>query len=96
MSEVEVFSLGAYIEALERSHPEEVLRLRAPVDRDYELTALSFELERRGRTPLMWLDAVRGAAMPVVQNVFASRRAFAFALGVEEDRLVEVWSGLDA
>ncbi len=96
MSADAVFSLRAYINALESAHPDEVLRVREVVDRDYELTALSFELERRGRTPVMWFDAVRDAAMPVVQNLFASRRAFAFALGVAEERLIEVWSGLDA
>ena len=96
MTEQAKFFLRGYLERFEDAFPEEVLRVRAPVDLDYHLTAMTFELERRGRHPVLWFEAVRGARFPIVQNLFGSRRNFAFALGVTEADLTEAWGAMDA
>ena len=76
--------LRSFVEAFGRRHPGEVLRITEPVDLRLDLQAVALELERRRRFPILIFENVRGAAMPVISNVMASRRAFAFALGVDE------------
>jgi 2,5-furandicarboxylate decarboxylase 1 len=76
--------LRAFVEAFGRQHPGEVLRISERVDLRLDLQAVALELERRRRFPILIFENVRGAAMPVISNVMASRRAFAFALGVDE------------
>ena len=76
--------LRAFVETFGRQHPGEVLRITEPVDLRLDLQAVALELERRRRFPILIFENVRGAAMPVISNVMASRRAFAFALGVDE------------
>jgi UbiD family decarboxylase len=84
-------NLRAFLETLETKAPDQVRRVSAEVDPDYEPTALVMELERRGERPVLWLDRVRGSRFPVVTNVFADRRRFAAALGVEPDALADEW-----
>lgn len=84
-------SLRTFLETLESKAPEQVRRLTAEIDPDYELAALVMELERRGERPVLWLDRVRGSRFPVVTNLFADRRRFALALGVPADALADEW-----
>lgn len=84
-------SLRSFLESLESKAPDQVRRLTAEIDPDYELAALVMELERRGERPVLWLDRVRGSRFPVVTNLFADRRRFALALGVPADALAEEW-----
>jgi UbiD family decarboxylase len=79
--------LRSFVEAFARHHPGEFVRVTEPVDLRLDLQAVALELERRRRFPILLFENVRGQAMPVVTNVMASRRAFAFALGVDEARL---------
>lgn len=76
-------SLRGFLDMVERRFPEELLRISVPVDLEYETTALAFELERAGRTPVLVFDRVNGHAMPLVTNVAASRKLLAACLGVE-------------
>ena len=63
------------------------MRVTEPVSTDFDVMALVLEYERRRRFPILLLERVQGADMPIVCNVVASRRALAFALGVPEARL---------
>ncbi len=84
-------NLRGFIEALERDVPDDVWRVPDEVDPDYEISAFTMELERRGQRPLLWFEKVRGARFPVVTNVFAERGRFARALGVPLASLDEEW-----
>lgn len=84
-------TLRSFLEALESKAPDQLRRLTAEIDTDYELAALVMELERRGERPALWLDHVRGSRFPIVTNVFADRRRFALALGVPADALADEW-----
>jgi len=85
-------SLRGFVAALERAHPDEVMRIAEPVDLAYQMQALALEMERRRRFPLLVFEQVRGHTMPVVSNVMASRRGLATALGVVEAALPETYA----
>jgi UbiD family decarboxylase len=84
--------LRSFVQALERAHAGEVLRIAEPVDLAYQTQALALELERRRRFPVLVFEQVRGHTMPVVANVMASRRGLALALGAEEIQLPEEYA----
>ena len=76
-------SLRGFLDMVRRRFPEELLHIAQPVDLRFETTALIFELERAGRTPVVVFDAVTGHPMPLVTNVAASRKLLAACLDVE-------------
>src|SRR5207302_2553021 len=55
-----------------------------PVSIEEDVMALVLEYERRRRSPILMFERIAGYDMPIVCNVVASRRALAFALGVDE------------
>src|SRR5579875_2488973 len=83
-----MMQLRDYLDALERDHPEELLRIADPVrPADFDVTALLANLEAEGRFPLVVFERpidLRGeiAPFPVVTNVFATRTRCALALGL--------------
>jgi UbiD family decarboxylase len=79
--------LRSFVAAYEQAHPSEVVRITEPVSPDFDVMALVLEYERRRRFPILLLERVTGADMPIVCNVVASRPALAFALDVPESRL---------
>jgi len=85
-------SLRDFVSAVERAHPELVLRVTEPVEQQFQMQALALELERRRRFPVLFFEQVRGHSMPVVSNVMASRRGLATALGVDESALPETYA----
>jgi len=84
-------SLGDYINRLEREHPAEMLHVREELPLDCTLTSLVFALEKREKYPVLSLDRVEGASMPVMANLFASRVRFAHMLGVPVSELSKRW-----
>jgi UbiD family decarboxylase len=79
--------LRSFVDAYERAHPGEVIRVREPVSIEEDVMALVLEYERRRRFPILVFERVAGYDIPIVCNVVASRRALAFALGVDERAL---------
>jgi 2,5-furandicarboxylate decarboxylase 1 len=79
--------LRSFVEAYGRECPGEVVRVTEPVAIAYDIMAVVLEYERRRRYPILLFERVADFAMPVVTNVVASRRALAFALGVEQRAL---------
>jgi UbiD family decarboxylase len=84
-------NLRGFLQALEEAAPGSILRIAEPVARDYEMTAVAIELERRGQSPVLWFERVVDSAFPVVANVFGNRQRFAFAAGVSEPELLDAW-----
>ncbi len=94
-SDANTLDLRSFLSDLEASEPESILRISEPVNLDYDVTALVMELERLGRSPVIWLDKVGDYPFPVVTNLFGSRSRYARALGVSENDLTETWANLD-
>jgi UbiD family decarboxylase len=86
--------LRGFLAELEADDPHGILRIAEPVSLDYDVTAVAMELERQDRAPVLWFERVGDGRFPVVANVFGSRRRYARALGVAEDRLIEAWAVL--
>ncbi len=85
-------TLRGFLAAVEADDPQGIMRVREPVSGDYDPSALVMELEKAGRSPLVWFDKVGNSPFPVVTNLFGSRRRYALTLGVTEDRLIEEWA----
>lgn len=84
-------SLRTFLTELEAKSPADVWRVKEEVAGDYDIAALISELERRGETPVLWFERVRGARFPLVTNLFADRRRYAAALGVPFEALADEW-----
>jgi 2,5-furandicarboxylate decarboxylase 1 len=82
-------SLRTFLADLEKGESTEFLRVKEPVARDYEISALAMELDRRKRTPVLLFENVQNTQFPILANLFASRANFAAALGIGEDSLIE-------
>ena len=79
---------------VETDHPDELLRIREPVDTRFDMTAVVYELERVGKSPVDHIresvcqrPSRRQARMPVVTNVAGNRKLLAACLGVEVQSL---------
>ena len=87
--------LHRFLRRYEGAHPHDVRRISQRIGLDYDATAISFEFERRGESPVLIFDNVDGSRFPVLMNLFGSRARFAAALGVEPAALLERWGGAD-
>jgi len=79
--------LRSFVDAYGRAHPSEVIRVTEPVSIEEDVMALVLEYERRRRFPILLFEKIAGYDIPIVCNAVASRRALAFALGVDERAL---------
>ncbi len=76
-------SLRGFLRLVETEYPDELVRIRAPIELKFDATALVFELERAGKSPVVVFENVGGHGMPLVTNIAANRRLLAACLGVE-------------
>jgi 2,5-furandicarboxylate decarboxylase 1 len=84
--------LRSFVAAYAAAHPGEVVRVGEPVAIEHDVMAVVLEYERRRRYPLLLFEQVRGYDIPIVANVVATRRALAFALGVEEREVAQEYA----
>jgi 2,5-furandicarboxylate decarboxylase 1 len=80
-------SLRGFLQMVEAEFPEELLRISHPVDTRFDMTAIVYELERAGKSPVVIFEKGAGNSMPVVTNVAANRRLLAACLGVDAAEL---------
>jgi 2,5-furandicarboxylate decarboxylase 1 len=80
-------SLRGFLHLVESKYPDELLRIRQPVDLRFDTTALVYELEQAGKSPVVVFENVRGHAMALVTNVAGNRKLLAACLGVEPGEL---------
>ena len=73
-------SLGEFLAALEAKG--DLVRVRAPVSRDLEITEVTQRV-LRADGPALLFENVPGASMPVVTNLLGARRRIAMALGAD-------------
>jgi UbiD family decarboxylase len=75
-------SLRGFLAMVEADHPDEFLRVREPVETRFAMTAIVYELERAGKSPVILFEQPRPHGMHVVTNVAANRKLLAACLGV--------------
>jgi UbiD family decarboxylase len=76
-------SLRGFLRMVESEYPDEFLRIRHEVDPRFESTAMLFELDRAGRSPVVVFENIKGKTMPLVTNVAGNRKLLAACLGVK-------------
>ncbi len=75
-------SLGYYLANLEKCCPQENLKLPEPIDRDFTFMALVEELDKKDFPPVV-SGKIKGYDIPIVSNIFASRKRIANILGLD-------------
>lgn len=70
----------------------EVVRITEPIAREYEISTLMMDLEKRKQYPLVIFENVANSQFSVVTNALAPRHRLAQAMGVEEHMLAEEFS----
>jgi len=86
-AELDKQGLRGFLNFVETNHPSQILRLTEPVQSAYEMTAIVFELERAGRSPVVVFESVVGHDMSVVTNIAGNRAVLAALLEVDEREL---------
>ena len=81
--------LREFLRAVETKAPELLVRVRREVDPKWELSAVQKRLQAGGELPVLVFDRVAGHTMPVVSNLFASKRHLALALETEPEQVIE-------
>jgi UbiD family decarboxylase len=87
IANVDKQSLRSFLRMVETDYPEELLRIPQPVDTRFDMTAIVFELERAGKSPVVIFENPTAHGMPVVTNVAGNRKLLAACLGVEPANL---------
>jgi 2,5-furandicarboxylate decarboxylase 1 len=75
-------SLRGFLQMVETDYPGELLRIREPVSSRFDMTAIVFELERAGKSPVVIFERPEANGMQVVTNVAGNRTLLAACLGV--------------
>ncbi len=88
------FTLRSFIEQVEADDDDALCRITDRVNLDHDVTAWAMELERVGRSPVLWFDDVAGYPFPVIANLFGNRRRYALGLGVPTAELIRKWGEL--
>jgi 2,5-furandicarboxylate decarboxylase 1 len=70
---------------------DELWEIEETVPLALEMTAYAMELERLSHPPALYFSHVEGFEIPVVSNLYASRRRLARVLDLEEQDLVRGW-----
>src|SRR3954469_3788134 len=80
-------SLRGFLRMVETDFPDEFVRIRHEVDPRFESTAMLFELDRAGRSPVVVFENIKDKTMPLVTNVAGNRKLLAACLGVKAAEL---------
>ena len=80
--------LRYWIDYLERNHPEEIVRVKKEISTKWEISALMDNLQRQGKNPMLIFENVKDHKIPVVANLYASRKLHALAFETSLDMLI--------
>ena len=80
-------SLRGFLRMVETEYPDEFLRVQNEIDPKFESTAMLFELDRVGRSPVVMFEKIKGYTTPLVTNVAGNRKLLAACLGVKPAEL---------
>ena len=81
--------LRSFLDVLERNAPELLVRVDREVDPRWELSSVQKRLQADGDVPVLVFESVAGHRMPVVTNLFATKKHLALALDTTPERVVE-------
>src|SRR4249919_1330271 len=76
-------SLRGFLRMVETDFPDEFVRVRQEIEPKFDSTAMLFELDRAGRSPVVVFENIKGKTVPLVTNVAGSRKLLAACLGVQ-------------
>ena len=85
-------ALNSFLQLLEQEHPNEIIRIKRPVDpARFEVAAVLKHLENCGKFPLVCFEQPkdvegRPTAFSLLSNVYASRERIALALGLRPEQ----------
>jgi UbiD family decarboxylase len=80
-------SLRGFLRMVESDYPDEFLRIQQEIDPKFESTAMMFELDKAGRSPVVMFENIRGHKTPMVTNIAGNRKLLAACLGVTSKEL---------
>ena len=80
-------SLRGFLRMVESEYPDEFLRIQNEIDPKFDSTAMLFELDRAGRSPVVMFEKIKGHTTPLVTNVAGNRKLLAACLGVKPAEL---------
>lgn len=83
--------LRTFLEVTEHEYPQEVVRIRDPIDPVFEAQAVIEYFERRGQHPIIVFENLKGFDMPAVTNVHGTRDRIARAMGTTKEALTQEW-----
>jgi UbiD family decarboxylase len=84
-----MFDLQSFLGQIEKTYPDDIVYVEAPIDPLFEPSALVAKLDAQKKRPVIVFKNIKGSAYPVVTNVTASRKRLALALGVTPDKMIE-------
>lgn len=70
-----------FLSMVEKNFPDDFLRISTPIKQSFDSTAIVFELEKAGRTPVIVFENVEGFSMPLVTNLAGNRQLLAATMG---------------
>ena len=79
---IESQSMRGFLAEVETQFPDEFLRIHTPVRTELDVTSIVYELERAGRSPVVYYEQVQGHDMALVTNIAGNRKLLAHCLGV--------------
>ena len=88
--------LRHFLETLRTQAPEMLARVPRQVSPQWELSAVQRRFEADGRLPVIVFEDVAGGSLPVVTNLFASKRHLSIAMGTSPERVVERFAAAQA
>lgn len=89
--------LQTFLRQVRSELPDQFLTITEEVPLDYTSTALTLELERGGRRPILFFEWVAGHTIPLAANLFASREVMALSIGARPENFIEqIGQKLDA
>lgn len=81
--------LRHFLRRIEEAAPELFQRVKREVSPRWELSSVQKRLQADGKVPVLLFERLAGHAMPVVCNLFASKRHLAIAIETTPDRVIE-------
>ena len=74
-------SLRTYLEKLRQIAPDQLVRVKEPVDWRYEVTSRVAEMEKRRDNPALLFESIRGYSTPLLINLFGNVERISLGLG---------------
>ncbi|MCX6080845.1 MAG: UbiD family decarboxylase [Chloroflexi bacterium] len=81
--------LRSFLQKVRSCLPDQFLSISEEVPLDYTSTALSTELERQGRRPVLFFENIKDYPEPLVANLFASRDVLALSIDADPKTFTE-------